>query len=85
MPDLFQRPPRRPARVLMHFTDAGTGPADELLATFACRKCGHETEWLVCDNETEVKRGIPCPNCNAVENPVTAGIDRTASGAIGQP
>lgn len=86
--DLFPVPAkqyRAPARVLMHFTDVGGGAADELLATFSCRICGHETEWLVCDNETEVKRGIPCPNCNEVENPVMAGIDRTTSGAIGQP
>ena len=51
-------------RVLMHFSDVGTGAADELLATFACSKCGHETDWLVCANATEVKRGLPCPHCN---------------------
>lgn len=84
-PDLFQRLPRQPARVLMHFTDVGNGAADELLATFQCRGCGHETDWLICDSATEVKRGMPCPFCNQVENPVTAGIDRTTSGAIGQP
>lgn len=49
----------------MHFTDVGNGAADELLATFACSKCGHETDWLVCANATEVKRGLPCPHCNA--------------------
>lgn len=64
--DLFpdSKPPRAKPRVLMHFTDVGGGAGDELLATFACRVCGHETEWLVCDNATKVKRGVPCPVCN---------------------
>ncbi|HMM25705.1 MAG TPA: hypothetical protein PKA36_13015 [Pseudoxanthomonas mexicana] len=64
--DLFPdtKPARAKPRVLMHFTDVGCGAASELIATFACHKCGHETEWLVCDNDTEVKRGVPCPVCN---------------------
>lgn len=83
--DLFGKATRSKPRVLMHFTDVGCGAADELLATFSCRKCGHESGWMICANETEVKRGLPCPVCNPATNPVIAGIDRRTSGAIGQP
>lgn len=68
----------------MKFTDVGGGAADELLATFACRVCGHESGWLECANYSEVKRGTPCPQCNP-EPPVTSGGDRTTGGWIGQP
>lgn len=84
--DLFPgtKPPRSKPRVMMHFTDTGSGAADELLATFQCSRCGTETEWLIATS-AEIRRGIPCEQCNATENPVTVGIDRTTSGAIGQP
>lgn len=84
--DLFSSatPPRRKPRVLMHFTDAGYVDGLGGAATFECRRCGHETDWLAA-TDTEIRRGIPCPVCNACTNPVTAGIDRTSSGAIGMP
>ncbi len=65
-PDLFPgtKPPRAKPRVMMHFTDIGTGMGGDLIATFECRKCGHESGWLICDNDTQVKRGEPCPKCN---------------------
>ncbi|HZF99158.1 MAG TPA: hypothetical protein VEY92_13140 [Pseudoxanthomonas sp.] len=67
--DLFPgtKPPRAKPRVMMRFIDVGTGAASELIATFACRKCGHETDWLICANATDVKRGEPCPICNRGE------------------
>lgn len=64
--DLFPgiKPPRAKPRVLMHFADVGNGAASELIATFSCRRCGYESEWLICANATEVRRGKACPVCN---------------------
>lgn len=60
--DLFPgtKPARRAPRTLMHFTDVGY--ADVQVATFACSRCGHSTEWIPA-TDTEVRRGIPCPAC----------------------
>lgn len=65
-PDLFPgtKPARALPRVMMHFTDVGTGMAGELIATFECRKCKHQSDWLICQNNTDIKRGEPCPKCN---------------------
>lgn len=64
-PDMFPtaKPPRAKPRVLMHFTDAGYSSCGTM-ATFKCDRCGYESEWMDCRNDTEVKRGLPCPNCN---------------------
>ncbi len=72
-PDLFPgtKPPRAKPRAMMHFTDVGNGPGGDLIATFECRKCGHESDWLICDNYTQVKRGELCPKCN-VDSPQEA-------------
>jgi len=48
--------PRRPRRVLMHWTDAGQG-----MTHFVCR-CGYSA-WLAA-TDREMKRGVPCPKCN---------------------
>ena len=58
---LFELPPRdRPRRKLMHVADAG-----ESCIQFACRHCGHKTDWQPWDNRvTEAKRGVPCPKCS---------------------
>lgn len=83
-PDLFHRPPRQPARKLMHFRDVGYIDGVGTAAVFGCHRCGHETDWTPA-TDTEVRRGIPCPNCNVPANPVMAGLDRTTAGAIGMP
>lgn len=69
---LFPSLPRsRPRRKLMHVCDAG-----ESCIQFACRHCGHKTDWLTWDNRvSEAKRGVPCPKCN----PTLLG---TASAAV---
>lgn len=65
-PDLFPdtKPPRAKPRVLMHVIDAGGEGAHDVMALMQCAKCGAESEWLSFKNVTEVKRGIPCPECN---------------------
>lgn len=62
--DMFGKLPRKKPRVIMHFTDVGMGLGGETIATFQCPQCGHKTEWLICDTNTDVKRGEPCPVCN---------------------
>ena len=87
-PDLFPgtKPARARPRKLMHFWDVGYIDGVGTAAVFRCRRCGHETDWTPA-TDTEIRRGVPCPNCNApaVPNPVTTGLDRTTSGAIGMP
>ncbi|MDO9105192.1 MAG: hypothetical protein Q7U57_09555 [Methylovulum sp.] len=67
--DIFQehKPPRKKPRVLMHVIDVDGDPCDQdkPIAQFQRRKCGTISDWLNCDNVTEVKRGIPCKKCNA--------------------
>ena len=36
----------------------------EFGASFQCKRCGWQSEWLCFDNVTEIRRGIPCPKCN---------------------
>jgi len=57
---LFEKPPAKPRRVLMHVFDAS--PCGYV--RFACSKCHDETDWLFTDSEADAKRGIPCPKCN---------------------
>ena len=59
----IEKPPRKPARKLMHLIDAGPGIDNKDMCRFQC-KCGHESEWILCGT-TEAKRGLPCPACNA--------------------
>ena len=63
-PDLFpdtlpEPPPRAKPRVMMHVCDAGDG-----VAQYECRRCGAVSEWPPFTTISEVKRGIPCPDCN---------------------
>lgn len=66
--EMFDMPARQRAkrRALMHAIDAGYahGP----MGHFVCDRCGHDADWLICDNETELRRGVPCPICNAKPN-----------------
>jgi hypothetical protein len=52
----------RPRVVRMHMIDAGDIEGEKA-ARFACRKCGYEGGWMPC-GITEIRRGVPCPNCN---------------------
>jgi hypothetical protein len=63
--------PKRKRRRLAHFCDVGNvqcGDAEDLgkpLAEMLCPRCGWKSDWLIFENDSEVKRGIPCPICNA--------------------
>lgn len=61
-PDLFGKPRAMP-RVLMHAWDVGIGTYSWLV-TFGCAKCGKVSELMACDTRTDVRKGIPCPDCN---------------------
>ncbi|MBS7545562.1 hypothetical protein [Ancylobacter oerskovii] len=62
---MFQalRPPRAKPRVMMHGTDFGYD-GDRTIAHMECQKCGHDGSWWNFANDTEAKRGAPCPVCN---------------------
>jgi len=64
--DLFPgtKPPRAKPRVMMHGTDFGYD-GDITIAHMVCPKCGHDADWLMFDNDTDARRGAPCPKCNA--------------------
>lgn len=61
----------RPRRVIMHAVDAGSagylmpGWNTDQGAKFKCQRCGHDDGWTFNLSTTEIKRGIPCPHCNA--------------------
>lgn len=63
--DLFpaSKPPRAKPRVMMHGMDFGYD-GDITLAHMVCPKCGHDEGWLMFDNDTDARRGAPCPKCN---------------------
>jgi hypothetical protein len=69
-PDLFGVPPKQPRLVRMHAVDVGQAPGmmpgwrTATGGKFTCRKCGHDAGWLFDITETEIRRGLPCPNCN---------------------
>ena len=70
--NMFGPSERRLSRRLMHMVDAGNnGPGPDLNAQFKCRRCGYLSEWMP-TTLTDVRRGIPCPACSAVD-----GIDRS--------
>ncbi|MBN9067066.1 MAG: hypothetical protein J0H60_11570 [Rhizobiales bacterium] len=33
-------------------------------ARFECAKCGHDEGWHFDMKPSEIRRGLPCPNCN---------------------
>jgi hypothetical protein len=61
--ELLPKPPRRMRGPLMHVYDAGSGEGPGCMVQMRCRRCGHQSGWLVFDTVTEAKRGQPCPNC----------------------
>lgn len=65
--EMFDKPPRAKPRKLMHVCDAGGCSSEDgtgALVRMACRRCGHETGWMVLETVTAAKRGIPCQKCN---------------------
>lgn len=59
---LFPRSKRPSPRVLAKSDDQGEFTAGRWTAHFACR-CGWQA-WLSGCTATEVRRGLPCPECN---------------------
>lgn len=70
MEDLFGSVPRKPRTIRMHAIDAGEAPGKmpgwktAQGGHFRCERCGHDAGWLFNMNVTEIRRGLPCPNCN---------------------
>lgn len=66
--DMFAelKPVRAAPRVMMHHDDVGIGTYGYLV-TFVCRKCGAQSDLMACDTQTDVNRGMPCPDCNKHE------------------
>lgn len=59
----FERPPRKPARVMAKLDDAGGESVQ--MARYSCRKCGWDSGWIEDErSDTEIRRGIPCEVCN---------------------
>ena len=62
-------PPRKRI-VRMHATDVGQAPGmmegwrTAKGGHFVCGKCGHDAGWLFDMTNTEIRRGLPCPECN---------------------
>ena len=70
--DLFQGMlPRRPRRVLMAAVDIGQAPGmmpgwkTAKVSSWVCGRCGHDEGWLFDMSDTEIRRRVPCPVCNA--------------------
>lgn len=59
--ELFEKP-QRPRLKRMHVMDAGNIEGKHA-ARFYCERCETETGWMQC-GLTEMRRGIPCPECN---------------------
>lgn len=83
--DLFGAKPRRARRQLMHVSDAGDSCSGDdgegvVIAQFACKRCGHETDWIQVDTVTEARRGIPCPFCNNAREEVRDEQTRKTTG-----
>jgi hypothetical protein len=57
------KPPRSAPRVMMHADNVGIGTYG-YLAEFVCRTCGRTSDLMCCDTRGDVKRGMPCPDCN---------------------
>lgn len=72
--DLFGLVPRKAPVIRMRAIDHGCAPG--LLpgwtttngAHFRCWRCKHDAGWLFNLSDGEVRRGVPCPECNA--NPI---------------
>lgn len=70
--DLFPgtKPKRALPRVMMKATDhsfCDETPEHPEMALMECSKCGHDAGWMHFATRSAVKRGVPCPTCNAKE------------------
>lgn len=61
--ELLPKPPRRMRGQLMRVCDTGPGEGPGCVVQMRCKRCGHQSEWLLFDTVTEAKRGLPCPKC----------------------
>lgn len=64
----FEFIPPKPTKARLrraHMIDAGQGQGDHPYgAQFRCRACQWESGWWRFEKVAEIKRGVPCPNCN---------------------
>lgn len=69
--NLFGLLPRRSRRVMMHAVDTGQAPGRQpgwrtaMGGAFQCARCGYDAGWQFDMLPHEIRRGIPCPACNA--------------------
>ena len=62
--EMFAKP-KRPHIKRARVSDAGEGRAGYPYgASFRCKRCEWESGWLCFDKITDIRRGVPCPNCN---------------------
>ena len=77
------KPPRKAPEKLMHVSDAASECCSEdgegVMVRLQCKRCKHETDWLIFATITEAKRGKPCPKCNATPNDRVEGRDAALS------
>lgn len=62
--ELFEKPPRRKRRVMMHVSDAGEQDGRGCIVRYKCSRCPYETDWVEERTVTEARAGKPCPRCN---------------------
>lgn len=63
--ELFEKPPRRPRRVMMHVYDAGHIDGFGEAVRFKCTRCPYVSDWIKARTLTEDRAGEPCPKCNS--------------------
>jgi len=63
----FDRPKRKPARVMAKVYDAGGEVGTWVV--YQCKSCGWRSDWLdqTHKSDSEIRRGYPCPICNNQE------------------
>lgn len=72
-PDLFGPLPVKPRLVRAHAVDTGQAPGmmpgwtTSKGGQFVCGRCGHDLGWLFNMQDSEIRRGVPCPVCNPEE------------------
>ena len=64
----FERQKRKSPRVMAKLVDAGSSPTIgcKTIALFRCKRCGWDSGWRD-DNrpDSQIRRGIPCEECNS--------------------
>lgn len=66
--EMFAKPLRARPRVMAKLKDAGEAPDGTQVARYRC-KCGWDSGWIEDSRpDSEMRRGMPCPECNEQED-----------------